>query len=546
MQVKMNRIRSYHEGRVLGGKGLLGLGQSLLLRLGVDDALLGLGELILAGGELVPLLLLRVREGGQLPLGHLQLLPGPGGGVLHELDLGGGLVEGVLVHGPLLLDGGQLLRLLLELDAELIGLALDLLEDVLELGILLGLGLLALDELLLEGGDGLLGLGGLGGGLGLLLLLGLDLGLELLHLGLLGLDVLLELDVLPLVGGELLLGLLELGMDLVVLGRLGGDAGLDLGHALVGAADPDALLLELGLDLLPLLRGLLGVGIGGHHVDLIQHVLLPADLPLLGQEGLGLELGPLQALLLLLDGLDAVELLLPLLGQRLDLGRGLLGVVEELVGADDVLQILEEAVVVLGLALGGHHGDHLDLALQDEEAVVVEVDALGVQVLGHVLEGAVLPVELVAGRVVPAGDAGDDDLAAGDDVVVLVGVAGVDDLVEVDRDAGVLEGIVLEGVGGVDQLGHLVEAELLGALAEDEEHGVDDVGLAGSVGTDDRGEAFVERPDLPLPGVRLEVLQDLRIYLFVCMYDKGGWIGERWDVDENISREGIELWMCQI
>ena len=298
-------------------------------------------------------------------------------------------------------------------------------------------------------------------------------------------------------------------MDLVVFGRLGGNARFDLGNALVGTTDLDPLLLQPGLRLPLLLQGLLGLLVGGHHVDLIQDVLLAADLPLLGKEGLGLDLGTLQSLLLLLDGLDAVELLLPLLGQGLHLGRCLLGLVEELVGPDDVLQVLEKAIVVLGLALGGHHGDHLDLTLQDEETVVVEVDALGVEVLGHVLEGAVLAVELVAGGVVPAGDAGDDDLTAGDDVVVLVGVAGVHDLVEVDGNPRVLERIVLEGVGGVDELGHLVEPELLGALAKDEEHGVDDVGLAGSVGTDDGGEAFVERSDLPHSGVRLEVLQDL-------------------------------------
>ena len=42
----------------------------------------------------------------------------------------------------------------------------------------------------------------------------------------------------------------------------------------------------------------------------------------------------------------------------------------------DVLQVLEEAGLSLVLGLGGHEGDLLDLALKDEEAVVVEVDAL--------------------------------------------------------------------------------------------------------------------------------------------------------------------------
>ncbi len=54
---------------------------------------------------------------------------------------------------------------------------------------------------------------------------------------------------------------------------------------------------------------------------------------------------------------------------------------------------------------------------------------------------------------------------------------------------------------------HLIQAELLGIFAEDEEHGVDDVGLAGTVGADDGGEALVEWPHLAHPAVTLEVLQ---------------------------------------
>ena len=127
---------------------------------------------------------------------------------------------------------------------------------------------------------------------------------------------------------------------------------------------------------------------------------------------------------------------------------------------------------VLGPALEGHHADHLHLPLQDEESVVVQVNALGAEEFGHPLEGGVAPVDLVLAGVVPPGDAADDHPAPLHDVVVLVAVAGVHDLVEVDVDPRVLERVVLGGVAAVDQLRHLVEPQLLGALAEDEERGV--------------------------------------------------------------------------
>ena len=58
----------------------------------------------------------------------------------------------------------------------------------------------------------------------------------------------------------------------------------------------------------------------------------------------------------------------------------------------------------------------------------------------------------------------------------------------------------------VDEDGDLLGPDLLGAVPEDEEHGVDDVGLAGSVGPDDGREGFVERAQRLFPRVRLEVV----------------------------------------
>lgn len=64
----------------------------------------------------------------------------------------------------------------------------------------------------------------------------------------------------------------------------------------------------------------------------------------------------------------------------------------------------------------------------------------------------------------------------------------VDNLLEVHRHARHLQVAVVRGV--VDQLRHLVQAQLLGALAKHKQHGVDDVGLAGAVGAHHGGEAL--------------------------------------------------------
>ena len=64
----------------------------------------------------------------------------------------------------------------------------------------------------------------------------------------------------------------------------------------------------------------------------------------------------------------------------------------------------------------------------------------------------------------------------------------VHNLLEVHRHARHLQVAVVRGV--VDQLRHLVQAQLLGALAKHKEHRVDDVALAAAVGSNHGGEAL--------------------------------------------------------
>ncbi len=64
----------------------------------------------------------------------------------------------------------------------------------------------------------------------------------------------------------------------------------------------------------------------------------------------------------------------------------------------------------------------------------------------------------------------------------------VNNLLEVHRDSRHVQVAVVRGV--VDQLRHLVQPQLLGALAKHKQHGVDHVGLARAVGPHNRGEGL--------------------------------------------------------
>ena len=59
--------------------------------------------------------------------------------------------------------------------------------------------------------------------------------------------------------------------------------------------------------------------------------------------------------------------------------------------------------------------------------------------------------------------------------------------------------------GIVNQHGDFLRSDLLSAIAEHKQHRVDHVAFATAVGTDDRGEAFVKRPQVLFAGIRLEV-----------------------------------------
>mmetsp|Transcript_75887 Transcript_75887/g.199864 ORF Transcript_75887/g.199864 Transcript_75887/m.199864 type:complete len:431 (+) Transcript_75887:2868-4160(+) len=267
-----------------------------------------------------------------------------------------------------------------------------------------------------------------------------------------------------------------------------------------------AVLLHVALQLLVLLLEPGEVGVASLRLRLREEGLQLQSFGLGGDPGLGLLSRPVEAVTLALGDAQAVQLLLPRLGELLDdtlhLGDGL----DQAVGANDVFQILEQAVLMLRQGLWLHQGDLLDLTLQDQEAVVLKVHASLAEQAVDLCEVAGLAVEIVLRLVVLEGLAGDGEQRALDDLVVLGPAAGVDDILEGDRHLGAPA--IGQGARLVDQFGHLVQAHLLRALAENEEQGVDGVGLAASVRADDGGEALVEGADNLLAAVGLEVFED--------------------------------------
>ena len=210
-----------------------------------------------------------------------------------------------------------------------------------------------------------------------------------------------------------------------------------------------ARLLAGGLELLLLLGDRRLGGLRLALAQLVQRALLRVELRLGGHVLLGLRLPRRQVVALLLGRLHAVELDGALLVEAL---HRLLLLVDRLlqpVRADDVLEVLEQAVLVRRRRLRLHHRDLLHLALQDQEAVVVEVDAALAEQLGHIGEVARLAVDHVLGRVVAASLARHLQAATRDHVVAAV--LAVDDVLEVDGHARVLQRWVL--LRGVDELG---------------------------------------------------------------------------------------------
>jgi len=98
---------------------------------------------------------------------------------------------------------------------------------------------------------------------------------------------------------------------------------------------------------------------------------------------------------------------------------GHLDLLNELVGANDILEILEHASFVFIARLRRHERDELNLALQNEEPVVIEVDARLFEQVSHLFVVAAAAVDIILVGVVRKGRPGHLEFTSLDDVIIL-------------------------------------------------------------------------------------------------------------------------------
>ncbi|CAI4215741.1 unnamed protein product [Parascedosporium putredinis] len=323
------------------GAGLLGLLADLgLLNLALLE-LLELGRLVLFdGGNLGLDFGLSDRAGIGLLAENAELTLGDGNGRLLLVDLFVPGLKRLLLGGDLI---GKGLRLALEAlpDAgELLLLDLDLLLEGSDLS-RTSLNLLAafLDRLLCLGRRRF----GVGNGL-----------FELLAFVVEELALFVKLDTFLIELGHFLdesLGFLLLVLEL--LAALGVDLFELLDHLLASV-----MLFQFGIKpRLDLLDGLLGdsdVVLELTHIDLVQCSVLQREFVLVANVGNSLVLLVLEAVLFLFHVLNTATLLETSFVESLDLSRRLLDGRLVFRGADDILEILEQAVLVLVASLGLH------------------------------------------------------------------------------------------------------------------------------------------------------------------------------------------------
>lgn len=127
----------------------------------------------------------------------------------------------------------------------------------------------------------------------------------------------------------------------------------------------------------------------------------------------------LEGCLLALDDAETIHLLATLLIKPLDFHGGVLDRLLVFGGANDVLKILKKTVLMLVLSLGLHERDGFDLALEDEETVVVEVDPLCLEQSNDLLAAAVGAVDRVLGGVVAECRPRNDNLGFGNEEKVI-------------------------------------------------------------------------------------------------------------------------------
>mmetsp|Transcript_120281 Transcript_120281/g.285795 ORF Transcript_120281/g.285795 Transcript_120281/m.285795 type:complete len:458 (+) Transcript_120281:2399-3772(+) len=277
---------------------------------------------------------------------------------------------------------------------------------------------------------------------------------KLLELLLLERDVFGVLHVLALELLELLGFLLHLLLDLVVLLEVRIVLVLYRFHLFLKSFHLLLVLLHLALEYLVLFLEGAELRLAVAHLGLRQDALHLQALCLAGDPGLSLLAWAVQGLLLTLRDTQTIQLLLPLLRELFNRAFGLFDGLQQAIRADNVLEVLEQAIFMRRLSLGLHERDLLDFALQNQETVVIQVHPALAEKSNDLGEVASLSIDVVLGLIVLERLAGHTEDGALDNFIVFRAISCVDDVLE-----GYLHlraGQVWHGSGGVDQLGHLV------------------------------------------------------------------------------------------
>lgn len=142
-------------------------------------------------------------------------------------------------------------------------------------------------------------------------------------------------------------------------------------------------------------------------------------------------------------GIDTGEFLSSLIVLDFDLFFELSDPPHMFVASYDVLKVLKQTRLILILSLSFHQGDLFDLTLQDEETIVLKVDALGGEEFADLLKGYLVSVDTVSGLAGTVDGARDLELGTRHHLIVVRLIFVIIDVLEEHFHRGMCAVLVL-------------------------------------------------------------------------------------------------------
>jgi len=142
----------------------------------------------------------------------------------------------------------------------------------------------------------------------------------------------------------------------------------------------------------------------------------------------------------------------------------LVDAIDILVGAYNILKILEEAGLILVLGFGFHQRNLFNLTLEDQKSVVLKVDAFGTEKLANILERNFLTIDAIGGLTLAIDCTRDFKLGPGDNFIVVWLIFIIIDVLEIYSNCGVCAIFVLSRV--MNQLREFVESHALSTFSK--------------------------------------------------------------------------------